>query len=117
MVQNVASILGHEKIWKAIIVVIAPDTTQAITRAGNAGLVRDIREHAIAIVAVQRVACRDTATVEITAIDEIDVLPAVAVEISYAKTWTEFFAVDRDAIIAFEVHEFDASGRRDICEL
>src|SRR2546423_7404546 len=117
VVQNVASVLRHEKIGKSVIVVIAPDTTQAIAGARNTGLVRDISERSIAIIAVQRVASHDAAIVEIAAIDEIDVLPAVAIEISYTQARTEFFAVDRDTIIAFEVREFDARRRCDICEL
>ena len=56
VVQNVASILRYEKIGKAVVIVVAPDTTQAVTRTRNSGLVGHIRESAIAIIAVQRVA-------------------------------------------------------------
>src|SRR5882724_717788 len=76
VVRNVASVLRHEKIGKSIIVVIAPDTTQAIAGTRNTGLVRDISERSVAIIAVKRVAGRDAAIVEIAATDEIDVLPA-----------------------------------------
>jgi hypothetical protein len=89
VVQDVASILRHEKIGKAVVIVVAPDTTQAVTRTRNSSLVGHIGESAIAIIAVQRVAYRDAAVVEIAAIDEIDVLPAIAVEICYAQTRTD----------------------------
>src|SRR5205823_7248765 len=50
VIQDIASILGHEKIVKSVVVVIAPDTAHAITRSRNAGSFRDIGEYAIPVV-------------------------------------------------------------------
>ena len=43
VVQNVASILRYEKIGKTVVIVVAPDTTQAVTRTRTSGLVGTAR--------------------------------------------------------------------------
>ncbi len=85
VIEDVLAVLRDVKIGEAIVIVVAPDAAQAIGVARHAGLLRDVRERAVAVVVVERVAGRDAALVEIAAVDEIDVLVAVAVEIRHAN--------------------------------
>src|SRR5205085_11862704 len=57
-----------------------PYTTlfRSIASAGHTRRPGHVRECAVAIVVVQRVASQDTTVVQVTTVDEIDVLPAVA---------------------------------------
>ena len=117
MIKNVAAVLGNEQVGKSVVVIIAPDTAQAVTCTGNAGLFGDIGESAIAVVSIERIADGDAAVVQVAAIDEVNVLPAVAVKVSDADSGTKFFPVDGDAVIALEVREFDSGRSGNVCEL
>src|SRR4029077_20083426 len=52
----------------------------------------------------------------VAAVDEVDVLPAIAVEISNTDARAKFFEVDGDAVVAFEMREVDAGFFRDVPE-
>src|SRR5574341_2071428 len=78
-IQNVLAVLAYIQVGVTVVVVVAPDTAQAVGIAGRRSILRHITECAVSIVAVERVANLDAALVEVAAIDEIDVLPAVAV--------------------------------------
>src|SRR5207249_11157801 len=93
------------------------DKTQSVARPCKAGYISDIGEFAVSIISVQSIASRNAAIVYIPSIDEIDVLTAVAIEIGHADSGAKFLTVNRDAIIALEVDELDASGSRHIYKL
>src|SRR5437763_15377271 len=63
VIQNIPAILSHKKIRKAIIVVIAPDTTQSVARPWNAGFFGEIGECAVSIISVQGIAGGNAAIV------------------------------------------------------
>src|SRR5437879_13021643 len=82
VIQNVAPILSHVKIGKTVIVIIAPDATQTVAGSENSALLRDVGECAVAVVAVKRIAHGIPTVVQITSLDEIDVLPAAPTEVT-----------------------------------
>ena len=45
--------------------------------------------------------------VKVTAVDKINILPAIAVKIGNAKAGTKYFADDRNSIVAPVMNEFD----------
>src|SRR5438105_11950643 len=63
VIQNIPAVLSHKKIRKAIVVVIAPDTTQSVARPWNAGFLSDIGECAVSIIPVQGIAGGNAAIV------------------------------------------------------
>src|SRR5207245_6740206 len=103
VIQNVAPILSHVKIGKTVIVITAPDATQTVAGSGNSGLLRDVGECAVAVVAVKRIAHGNATVVQITTIDEIDVLPAYATDISYIYSRAMYIAIARDDLITLYV--------------
>ena len=111
VVQNVATVLGDVEIGKAVVVVVSPNTAEAKACTGNASFFRDLSEAPVAVVAVKRIAHGDAPAVKIAAIDEVNVLEAVTVEICHAETGTKHFADYRDAVIATVMDELDASRR------
>ncbi len=117
VVENVVAILGYVKIGEAVIVIIAPNATQAVRCARNARLFRDVREGTIAVVVKERVAHGNTALVEVAAIDKVDVLPPVPVEIGYANTGPGLFQDCGSDILALEMNEVYACGLRDVGKL
>src|SRR5207249_8579067 len=99
VIQNIASILGHEKIVKSVVVVIAPDTAHAITGSGHAGFLGDIGKSGISVVAIESIADGNAAAIKVATVDKINVLPAVAIEISNTDAGAEFLAIDRNGLI------------------
>jgi hypothetical protein len=87
------------------------------TSTGDASFVSSVGENAFTVVAVERVAGFDVAAVAITSVDEINVLPAVAVKIRRANSRTELLKIDGDAVVAFEVGEANAGFFRDVGEV
>ena len=114
VIENVAPELRDVEIGKAVVVVVAPDAPQAVAGAGNAGLFGDVGEGAVAVVAIERVANGNAAVVEIASVHEVNVLPAVAVEVCHAHARPEFFAVDGDALVALEMGELDSGTARSV---
>ena len=108
MIQHVPAILGHKQVGKTIVVVVAPDATEAVTGPGHSSVIGHVRESTIAVIAIQSVADGDAAIVQVAAVDEINVLPAVAIEVTYADSGPKFLAVNGNPIIAFEMDELDS---------
>src|SRR6266480_3259947 len=81
VVENTLSVLREVKVRKAIVVVIADGYTHAVGIPRDAGFFGDVGESAIAVVAVERVPQRMRRCVEVTltAVDEVDVHPAVVI--------------------------------------
>src|SRR5258708_19553679 len=77
VIENVAAVLGDKEVGKSVVVIVAPGAPQTVTRAGNASLFGDIRKSAIAVVAIKRVADGDAAVVHVSAVHQVNVLPAV----------------------------------------
>src|SRR6266566_5063072 len=117
VVQNVSAVLGHVKIGKAVVVVVAPNATETVTCARNAGCFGNISKGAVAIVSIKCVARGDAAIIEVAPIDEVDVRQTVAVEISDANTRTEYLAIDGDSIVTPDVDELDSGRPGDVCKL
>src|SRR6267154_2280103 len=84
---------------------------------GNSRLVRDVRERAIAIVLVKRVARNNSTLVHVTTVHEINVRVAVAIEICDANAWTEYLAINRNSIVASKMHKPDSGGCAYVGEL
>src|SRR5260370_18522789 len=116
-IEHVAAELGYIEVGKAVVVIVSPDAAQAVACAGDPGLVGYISKGAIAIVVIQRIACRNAAIVEIAVVDKIDVLPAVSVEIRHRKSGAEDFADDGHPLVSRIVYELDAGGCRGVREL
>src|SRR5207237_4525364 len=68
VIKDVAAELGHEQVGIAVIVVVSPDTPQTIASAGHTRRPGHVRECAVAIVVVQRVASQDTTVVQVTTV-------------------------------------------------
>src|SRR5260221_1923366 len=82
-IENVAAILGNVEIGEAVPVVISDCNTHSVAATRYAPLLRDVAAGVVAIVFVKRVAQRRIWLVEVTfsAVDEINVHPAVVVVI------------------------------------
>src|SRR5258708_1618638 len=117
VVQNVTAILRDIEIRESIVVVISPHAAEPITRTRNSSGLRDVLKRAIAIILVKSVPCSDTAIIKITAVHEINVRVSVAIEVRYADARTKYLAVDRNALVASEMHELNSGSCRDVCEL
>src|SRR5439155_4154410 len=86
VIENVSTVLSDVKIGKSVVVVITPNATEAVARAGNSRCFGNICEGAIPIVSIKRVAHRNGAVIEIAAVHKVDVWKTVAVEICQANT-------------------------------
>jgi len=117
LIKDVLAVLSDEEIGETVVIIVAPDAAEAVAGTGDTCFFRDISERAIAVVAVKRVADADATVVAIAPVDEVDVLPAVAVKIRNANAGTELFEIDGDAIAALEVGEADARFSRDVSEM
>ena len=91
VIKNILPVLSYIKVRKAVVVVVTPDATQAISVARYPGLFRNVCKSPVAVIVVESVARRDTTLVEVTAVDKIDVLPAVAIIISHADAGARLF--------------------------
>ena len=109
MVENVATVLGNKQVGESVVVIVAPNATQAVTSPGDACLVRDICESAIAIVSIERIPDGNATVVQVAAIHEVNVLPAIPVKVGDADSGAKFLPVDGDTVIALEVHKLDPS--------
>ncbi len=116
-IQNIATILSNKEIGKAVVVEISPYAAEPVSGSRHTGFFSDIGECAVTVVAIQCIADRNTSIVEITSVDEINILPAVTIEIANADAWTKLLAINRDALIPFKVHKRDTSCGRYIREL
>src|SRR5258707_13787993 len=94
----------------AVVVVIAPDATEAVTRAGDACLWRNVGEREVAVVAIERVAGNDAFIVKIAAVHEVNVLISVTVVVGDANSGAENFQIGGDTVVAAEVGKGDAGG-------
>src|ERR1700680_3384154 len=114
-IQNIATILSHKKIGIAVIVEISPHATEPVSGSGDAGLFSDIGERTVTVVAIECIAYRNPSIVEITSIDEINILPAIAIEVGDADSRTKLLAINRNPFIPFEVNKLDTSRGSYIC--
>src|SRR5262249_15979002 len=105
------------EIGKAIVVVVAPDTAQTVAGTGHTSFFGHVGKGAIAVIVVKRVASGDAAVVEITAIYEIDVLPAITVEVGDAEAGAENLTNDGNALVSGIVDEHDTGLRGFVGEL
>ena len=117
VVEDVCPILCDEKIRKPVIVVISPDAAKTVASAGNAGLLRNVSESAVAVVAIERVSYGDAAVIQVAAIHEVNILPAIAVKVGHAYAGTHNLADYSHALIAWVVHEPNARLCGDVCKL
>src|SRR6266852_6336911 len=116
-IQNIAAILRHKEIGKAVVIEISPHATEPVSGSRHACLFRNVGEGAVSVVVIERVADGNPAIVEIAPVHKINVLPAVAVEIGDANSRTKLLAINRYPFVALVVHKLDASGCGYICEL
>ena len=66
---------------------------------------------------IKRILDLDTPVVQIAGVNEVDILPAVAIKVGYTHAGSEFFQIDRSAFVALEVSELDTGGVGHIGEL
>src|SRR6266853_5892496 len=116
-IQNISTILSHKKIGEAVVVEISPYATEPVSGSWHAGLFSDVGECAVMIVAIECIPDGNTSIVEIASIDEINILPAVPIEISDADSRAKLLAINRDLLIPFKVHKLDTRGGSYVCEL
>jgi hypothetical protein len=93
VVQDASSNLGDIQIRETVTVVITDCYPHAITAAGDAGFFRDVGECTVAVVPIERVAQRPRRIVKLrlTAVDEVNVHPAIVVVIEKSTTGTARF--------------------------
>src|SRR5439155_15455467 len=108
VIENVLPELRDVKIGEPVVVIISPDTTKAVTSPGNTGLLSHVGEGAVAVVLIQRILCGDSTVIQIAAVHEINVLPAIAVEIGDTNTWPKNLADDGNALGSRIVHKLDS---------
>ncbi len=101
MIQHVPAILGHKQVGETIVVVVAPDATETVTGPGDSSVIGHVRERTISVVAIQSVAHGDAAIVQVAAVDKINVLPAVAIEVADADAGTELLAIYGNTVVAY----------------
>src|SRR6185503_9647206 len=102
VVEHVAAVLGDEKVWKSVVVIVTPNATEAVRRTRYAGFLSHIREGTLAIVTVESVFDGNAAIVAITSIHEINIRPAIIVEVGDADPWTELLQVDGCSFVSLE---------------
>src|SRR5581483_6584094 len=117
VVENIASVLGHKEIRIPVVIVIAPNAPHTVSSAGNSSFLCNVGKRPVAIVAVQRIASVNAAMVEVAAVDEIDILQAIAIKVGDADSGTENLAVDRHPFVAPVVDKLDSGGGGYICKL
>src|SRR5258708_34209345 len=96
--KNIGTVLSKKEIGKAVVVEISPYAAEPVSGSRHTGFFSDIGECAVTVVAIQCIADRNTSIVEITSVDEINILPAVTIEIANADAWTKLLAINRDAL-------------------
>src|SRR5579864_4629583 len=117
VVQDILAVLSDKEIGETVVVKISPYATQSVACSGHAGFFRYVGKRSVMVIVVKGIRNRNAATVEVSSIDEINILPAIPIEIRNAHSRTKFLPVNRDAIVPFEVLELDAGCCRHICEL
>lgn len=108
VVQDILAILSDKEIREPIIVKISPYAAQSVARSGHTGFFRYVGKGTVVVIAIKGICNRNAAVVEISSIDEINILPAIPIEIGNAHSGTKFLPINRDAIVPFEVLELDA---------
>ena len=117
MVENILAELRDIQVRKPVVVIVAPDAAQTIPSAGNPGICGNVGKSAISIIVVNRIAGGNPATVEIAAVHEVDVLPAVTVKVCHAEARSKDFPDDGDPLVSGIVDEFDSSFVCDVRKL
>jgi hypothetical protein len=114
----VLAVGGDEEIVVAIVVVVADSDAKSVHGDGEAGLLCDVSEGAVVVVAVER-GRGDAAGMAWPpgTVDEEDVLPAVVVVVDEGDAGTEGFRKILFAESAVVVDEMDAGGSGDIDEM
>src|SRR5262249_1120728 len=89
-VKNALAVLRDVEIGEAVPVVVADSSTLPVSACGDTGFLRHVCERAIAVVVVKRVAQRRIGRVKVarTAVDEVEVHPAVVVVIEKGAAGT-----------------------------
>ena len=117
VIEKIFAVLSDVKIRKTVVVVVAPDATQAIRISRRAGLFGYVSKRAIAVIPIERIAHGDAAFVTIAAVDEVNILVTVAIKIGDANAGSGLFKNDRGPIGALVVNESDSGGFGDVGEL
>src|SRR5450755_1434773 len=98
----------------AVVVIVAPDAAESVIISGNTGLVCHVAERPVRIVAIKSIASVDAPSVSIAPVYEVDVLPAVVIEIGNTHSGTGFFKNGGDTLVALEVSELNARLFRNV---
>src|SRR6266496_527808 len=114
VVENISAGLRNEQIGKPVIVIVAPDAAQSVAGPGHSNFFGHVRESAVRVIVVKSIANRNSATVQVTTVDEVNILPTIAIEVTHTNSRPKFLAIDGNSIIAFEVDKLDAGRIRDI---
>src|SRR5580692_7957661 len=93
VVQDILAILSDKEIGETVVVKISPYTAQSVARSGDAGFFRYVGKGTVVVIVVKGIRNRNAATVEVSSIDEINVLPAIPIEIGNADSRTKFLPV------------------------
>src|ERR1700730_5072751 len=72
-IQNIAIVLSHKEVGKAVVVEISPYATKPVSGSRHTGFFCDVGECAVPVVAIQFIADGNTSVVEIATIDEINI--------------------------------------------
>src|SRR5262252_9474669 len=101
----------------AVIIEIPPYATESVSGAGHTGLLRHVSKRTVTVIPIQTIGDRNATIVKISSVDEINILPAIAVEIGNAHPRTELLAIDRNAFVSFEMLELDPCRFRHVHKL
>ena len=93
MIENAVGVLGNVHIGQAVAIVVADSNAHTISSAGDAGFSRDVSEGAVVIVPVESVVQRPRRMIEVAwaAVDEIDIHPAIVIEIKKGTSCADGF--------------------------
>src|SRR5262249_25214666 len=117
VIEEFLAVLRNIQTSVSAVVVITGHAAQAVSRARRARLFSHVGKRAVAVVAIKRVAFLNAALIKIAPVDEVDVLPSVAVVIEYAYARPGFFEDGRGPVGAFKVRESNARRFCDVGEL
>jgi hypothetical protein len=89
VVQDILAILSDKEIGETVITKISKYAAQSLARFGHNSPFRYVSKRAVMVIAVKGIHDRNAASAEVSSIDEINILPAIPIEIGDAYSGTK----------------------------
>ena len=117
VVEHIFAILADVEVRPAVVVEIGDGYAQAVTGSRHAGLVCNIGKSTVAVIVVKRVACSDASAIQITAVEKVQVRPAVAVIVENGAPGSRLFQNRGNPFVPVVIAERKSGLRSDIYKL